>query len=203
MRTSIGSMTTMLAVGAVGLLGAAHQAKAGCGPDIGPSPGANPWLNGGSGLHSAVLSSADTLGRFLTISDSDAPAPSIVGLWKFAFTAKGNKGIPDGAPIDAGFVTWHADGTELMNSGRAPPTQSFCSGVYDSDGPGKYELNHWALSWDSTGTVFVGPANVREKIVLINANKYGGNFTITQYATDGKTVLAQVLGTVTATRITP
>lgn len=202
MRISIGSAMAVLAVGAVGLLGAAREANAGCGPDIGP--GTNPWLSEASGLHSAVFNSATAAGRFVTISDSDAAASlSIVGLWKFAFVAKGNKGIPDGAPIDAGFVTWHSDGTELMNSGRAPPTQSFCSGVYDSYGPGKYELNHWALSWDSTGTVFVGPANIREKVVLVNADKYGGTFSITQYATDGKTILAQVLGTVTATRITP
>ena len=200
MRISIGS--AILAVGAVGLLGAAREANAGCAPEI--SPGANPWMSDASGLHTAMFDSAMAGGRFLRVSDSDAAAsPSIVGLWKFAFVAKGNKGIPDGAPIDAGFVTWHADGTELMNSGRAPVTQSFCSGVYDSYGPGKYELNHWALSWDNTGTVFVGPANIREKVVLANANKYGGTFSITQYATDGKTVLAEVLGTVTATRITP
>ena len=66
--------------------------------------------------------------------DRDRDA-SIVGLWKFAFTAKGNSGNtapfnpPDGATLDAGYVQWHSDGTEIMNSGRDPASGSFCLGV--------------------------------------------------------------------------
>jgi hypothetical protein len=195
MRNSIGSVTAILAVGAVGLLGAAHEAHAGCGSGPGTSAGTNPFLNGAFGLHAAALTSASSGGRFLTISDSNAlPAAAIVGLWKFTFTV--------GTTVfDEGFVTWHADGTELMNSGKPPITSSFCMGAWEEYGPGKYSLNHWALSWDNTGTVFIGPTNIREKLVLVNANRYGGTFTIVQYATDGKTVLGNVAGNVTATRI--
>jgi hypothetical protein len=130
-------------------------------------------------------------------------AAAIVGLWKFSFVSKGSKGIPDGALIDAGYVTWHSDGTELMNSGRPPMTGSFCMGVWKPLGHDTFKLNHIALSWDPTGTVFVGPTNIRE-IVSVNRNgdSYTGTFTLDQYATDEKTVLAHVQGTVAATRVT-
>lgn len=127
----------------------------------------------------------------------------IVGLWKFSFISQGSKGIPDGAVIDAGYVTWHSDGTELMNSGRPPMTGSFCMGVWKHLGHDTFKLNHIALSWDSTGTVFVGPTNIRETVVVNRrGDSYTGKFTLDQYATDEKTVLAHVQGTVAATRVT-
>lgn len=140
----------------------------------------------------------------------------IVGLWQFTFVAKGNTppGPPDGATVDAGYVTWHSDGTELMNSGRAPTTGDFCMGVWKQVGRSTYELNHFALAWawdpstsatgpGTGGADFVGPANIREEVTLDRSrNSYQGTFTLVQYASDGKTVLATVTGTVTATRIT-
>jgi hypothetical protein len=139
-------------------------------------------------------------------SDMDAvaaPPAAIVGLWKIAFRAKGNKDIPDGTPIDDGYATWHADGTELMNSGRPPMTGSFCMGVWKQVGESTFRLNHIALSWDPTGTVFVGPTSIHETVTVNSTGRrYRGSFRITQYATDGTTVLAQVKGTIDATRIT-
>ena len=89
----------------------------------------------------------------------------------------------------AGFVTWHNDGTELTNSGREPLTGSFC-------------INHYALSWDPTGRVLIGPTNIRENVsVDARGNHYSGTFSIDQFATDEKTVLAHVGGAVSATRI--
>jgi hypothetical protein len=126
----------------------------------------------------------------------------IVGLWKSAFTAKGNSppGPPDGAPIDAGFVTWHNDGTELTNSGREPLTGSFCMGVWKQVGKATFKLNHYALSWDPTGRVLIGPTNIRENVTVdAGGNHYSGTFSIDQFATDEKTVLAHVVGTVSAT----
>jgi hypothetical protein len=146
----------------------------------------------------------DGLGGLIRTDYSEERAV-IVGLWKFAFTAKGNGagGPPDGAPIDAGYVTWHADGTELTNSGREPKTGSFCMGVWKQMGPSTFGLNHFALSWDSTGTVFIGPTNIRETVTVDHTgNHYTGTFSIVQYATDEKTVLGGVVGVVSATRIT-
>lgn len=128
----------------------------------------------------------------------------ITGLWQFTFTSKGNVGIPDGAQLDAGFVSWHADGTEIMNSGRAPMTSNFCLGVFRHTSVYGYKLNHYALSWDPTGTIFIGPTNIREQLQLgAGGDTYAGSVSITQFAPNGTTVLGRVTGTVSAKRITP
>ncbi len=143
-------------------------------------------------------------------SDRDSNQPAIVGLWKFAFTAT----TPFSGPFDAGYVQWHSDGTELMNSGRAPTTGSFCMGVWKQTGRSTYKLNHFALSWafdastpstgpGTGGADFVGPTNIREEIIVDKSgNSYKGNFILIQYEPDGTTVAATITGTVTATRIT-
>jgi hypothetical protein len=164
----------------------------------------------------------------------------ITGLWKFVFTAKGDTGphapsnalpLPDGTLVDAGFVTWHDDGTELMNSGRAPASGSFCMGVWKQVGARSYKLNHWALSWipdyqpnvthswsalpggiDEALNAF-GPTNIQETVTLTgNSNGYTGTFRLTQYVNDGtKTpindttsapVAFVIVGTLSATRVT-
>lgn len=128
----------------------------------------------------------------------------ITGMYTIAFTAEGNAHIPDGKVILGGLDTWHADGTELMNSNQSPLKQSFCMGVWTRTGPRDYRLNHWALLWTPTGTTYVGPAQVREYVRLSrDADSYTGNFVLIQYAPDGTTQLSKVLGTVTGTRIKP
>lgn len=65
----------------------------------------------------------------------------------------------------------------------------------------KYKLNHAAISWDSTGTVQVGAANIVEAVVLgPKGNVFSGTFTITQYDMSGN-VLASVARNITGTRI--
>jgi hypothetical protein len=65
----------------------------------------------------------------------------------------------------------------------------------------RYKLNHAAISWDSTGTVQVGAANIVENVGLApNGNSFSGTFTITQYDMNGN-VLATVSGNITGTRI--
>lgn len=143
---------------------------------------------------------------------------SIVGLWKFTFVAEGNSGNPapfnppDGATLDAGYVQWHSDGTEIMNSGRDPATGSFCLGVWKTTGPSKYKLNHFTLSWDATRSCssqpgstgcFEGPGNIREEVTVDHTgNHYDGVVTIDQYDPTGKTLLFELKGTVSGDRIT-
>jgi hypothetical protein len=166
---------------------------------------------------------------------------AITGLWKFVFTAEGNLApnappnalpFPDGTPVDAGFVTWHDDGTELMNSGRAPASGSFCMGVWKQVGRKSFKLNHWAISWipdyhpgqtqswsavpggiDETFKAF-GPTNIQETVALTNRDDgYTGKFRLTQYVNDGTSapisdvsaapVAFVILGNVSATRINP
>ncbi|MGH8212454.1 MAG: hypothetical protein ACREPP_04380 [Rhodanobacteraceae bacterium] len=143
--------------------------------------------------------------RSAIANDLQLRAP-ITGLYQFTMTAEGNGpgGPPDGTPIDFGYQAWHADGIEVATSGaRPPPSGDVCLGVWARTGPRAYELNHYGLSWDNTGTVYVGPANIRENVTLSsNGNSMSGNFNITQYAPDGSTVLGQVQGAYAATRVT-
>jgi hypothetical protein len=133
---------------------------------------------------------------------SDNDGVGITGLWKVKFVAHNSPGLPDGTVIDDGYATWHRDGTEIMNSGRPPITGNFCMGVWKLTRRSTYKLNHFALSWDPTGTNLIGPANIREEVVLgRSGNSYAGTFTIDQFDVDGN-VLAHVAGQVTATRIT-
>ena len=138
--------------------------------------------------------------RLLLVSDrrsgSGDDNASIVGFWKVQFV------LDDGSVLDDGYATWHSDGTELMNSGRPPMTGSFCMGVWRQTKSGPYKLNHFGLSWDSTGTVFVGPANIRETITVDPSGKtYRGLFTLDQFDTNGN-VLAHFAGKIIGVRIT-
>jgi hypothetical protein len=136
----------------------------------------------------------------LLVSDQSSD-DAIVGFWKVTFVAKGNAGIPDGTPIDAGYAQWHSDNTEILNSSRPPATGNFCLGVWKNVGRSHYQLNHFALSSNPDGTM-VGPANIREEVTLGRAgNAYTGTFTIDQFDSSGN-LLAHITGQVTATRIT-
>ncbi len=160
-------------------------------------------------------SSAFAGGHSSVESDFDEDA-SIVGLWQFVFTSKGNDVAPflihDGDPLDAGYAQWHSDRTEIMNSSRDPATSNFCLGTWKQVGNRTYKLNHFALSWDNTGKLctptggasscFVGPANIREEIVLDRrGDSYSGTVTIDQYDAANHWMF-RLTGTVSAHRIT-
>jgi hypothetical protein len=133
--------------------------------------------------------------------------PSIVGLWNIQLLSKGNTGhnppIPDGAVIDFGFNEWHGDGTELLNSGgHAPATENFCMGVWGQTGFLAFELNHFALSYDSTTGALTNVVNIREQTTLSpSGDSYTGTFTLDVYDTKGNH-LDHLGGTVAATRVT-
>lgn len=157
------------------------------------------YLPGPAAKPTAVVRPAS----FVLASHHTPDAAAIVGLWKFQFISENNPGIPDGTVIDNGLAAWHSDGTEIMNSGlRPPPTGNFCMGVWKQTGQSTYSLNHIGLSWDPTGTTFVGPANIRVRVTLNpNGNSYTGKFTIDQYDPNGN-LLVHLAGNVGALRIT-
>ena len=138
----------------------------------------------------------------VTANDREGDAAGIVGFWHVKFISKGSAGIPNGTEIDAGYSQWHSDGTEIMNSGgRSPITSSFCLGVWKQVADNKYKLNHFAASWDSTGSTLIGPANIKEDVTLDpDGNKFSGTFTIDQYDEDGNN-LAHVQGVINGVRI--
>lgn len=212
MNTWMKSMAA--AITCVGLAFSVQQAHAGCGlPDLqGMKPVA--YFNNGSdvkGVHSAVYIVGSD-GGALVRTDFGPFRPfdnaAITGLWRFTLTSDGQSPAP--APpanvlVDSGFVTWHDDGTELMNSGRAPVSGSFCMGVWKQTAAYTYKLNHWALSWiphyepgqtnswitnpdgSSVGGVdeafnYFGPTNIEETLTLSkDGNQYTGTFKLTQY----------------------
>src|ERR1700720_4032370 len=146
----------------------------------------------------------------LLVSEQDSNDP-IVGFWKVAFTSKGNEpNIPDGAPIDSGFVQWHSDGTEIMNSGRPPQNGDFCLGVGEKTGRSRYKLNHFALGnvIDPTNPTVIGPpggpTQIVEDIMLSrDGNHYVGMFTLDAYDTNHALLPGgHIIGVITATRIT-
>ena len=137
------------------------------------------------------------------------PRDLIVGLWKFSVTSQGNSalGIPDGAPLDFGFQTWHSDGTELTNSGMRPPvTGNFCQGVWKEGSDGTIYLNHWGLSWtfDTSTAVssYQGPGNIHEQLKIDRTGSIvTGTFAVDQYEPDGVTLIVHLTGTVAGTRV--
>ena len=135
--------------------------------------------------------------------DHDENDASIVGFWHQKLISQGSAGIPDGTVLDDGLGQWHSDGTEILNSNRATISGDFCVGVWEKVSPNTYKLNHFALPYDSTGTVFVGPVNLRAVVTLAAGGKqYKGTFTLDQYDPTGKTMTSSAQGVITGTRIT-
>ena len=162
----------------------------------------------GANLHRQSWKGSDGLqfGSLLRISDSRDP---IVGMWHVTLTAQGNEvGPPDGTPIDNALVTWHSDGTEIMNSARPPQDGDFCMGIWKKTGKSTYKLNHFA--WFSNDTANApsgignptGPGRLFEEITLSPDGKhYTGKFSAYAYDTSGNLVV-HVVGVIAATRIT-
>jgi hypothetical protein len=197
------SLATVVASGCIALI-IGSAANAGC-ADFGSVKPAS--TRGSLALFPGVhLMPASFMQTAATEDETTLPENNyaIVGLWKMTMTAKGNKAPKDGTPIDFGYQAWHSDGTELITSGSRPPsTGDVCQGVWERTSYHHYVLNHFGLSWDPTGTVFVGPANIKEDIVVDESkNHYAGTFEIIQYSTDEKTVLGEVKGVVTGDRVT-
>jgi len=95
---------------------------------------------------------------------------------------------------------WHSDGTEILNSSRAPETQSFCLGVWKKITPFHYRLNHFAISW-ANGNL-LGPGNIRENVILSHdGNSFTGTFTVDQYDQAGH-ILVHLVGQIEGKRIT-
>jgi hypothetical protein len=137
---------------------------------------------------------------------NDIPSP--VGMWNIQFISLGNGGhnppIPDGAQIDFGYNQLHSDGTEILNSGaHMPASQNFCLGVWARSGMFTYEVNHFALSYNTTTGALAAKVNIREQITLDpSGNQYTGTFTINIYDPTGQQQVDHIVGTIMATRVT-
>jgi hypothetical protein len=135
--------------------------------------------------------------------DDRRSEPTIVGTWKEHWISQGSEGIPDGTEIDAGYAQWHSDGTEINVSGlRAPLTGDVCLGEWVRTGARTYRMNHFGISYDSTGVNLVGPARIQQWLTLDQKGMTtSGRFTIDQYDESGN-LLAHIQGKVIGTRVT-
>jgi len=180
MKTKLGMVIAGLAMIIVAAM-LSPVASAGCGKVDKPGTGASLWQE----------PSRQT--------DSEDGDP-IVGFWRVNLVSKDNPGIPDGTVLDAGYSQWHSDGTEILNSSRAPETQSFCLGVWKKIRPFQYRLNHFTISW-ANGNL-LGPGNIRENVILSrDGNSFTGTFTIDQYDQAGN-ILVHLVGQIEGKRIT-
>ena len=138
--------------------------------------------------------------RALFLGEDEA---TMVGTWKEHWISEGSGGIPDGTEIDAGYAQWHNDGTEINVSGlRSPLTGNVCLGEWKKIGARSYQLNHFGISYDSTGLNLVGPARIQQWLTLDEkGNATSGKFTIDQWDESGN-LLAHIQGKVIGTRVT-
>jgi hypothetical protein len=149
-------------------------------------------------------------GRFQPTSDDGGwhEEAGIVGMWRFELVTPGPTGTP--VVVDVGYAQWHADGTEIQNSGlHAPITANFCLGVWKQIGRNSYKLNHFPLGWDPTGQNPANAIRLTETVELTDENHMKGTFTLKVYpwtTTDSLNVagpaVATVKGSLTATRVT-
>jgi len=141
-------------------------------------------------LHRQAWRSGEGTPTLRFVDEANDP---ITGLWQVTLSAGGNV-------IDHGFAQWHADGTEIMNSGRPAITGNFCLGTWKV-ADGHYTLNHYAISWDDTGLNPTGLVNIRETVTLRpNKDQFSGSFSITQYDVSG-TAVGGVSGQITGNRV--
>ena len=132
---------------------------------------------------------------YFQLASEDNPGNhAIVGMWSFNMTAGGFS--------DFGYQQWHSDGTELMNSGgRAPATENFCMGVWKQTAPSRYHLNHFALSYDSSGALNA-KVNIKEDVTLdASGTTYSGPFTLDVYDPHTNALLQHVAGQVSGHRV--
>jgi hypothetical protein len=196
---------TRLAVQGLAVAVLASKAIAGCG-DVSslqpPFQFASPQTGALAMRAPTALNPADRSG------DAMNNTANPVGMWNFQFISQGNGShnppIPDGANVDFGYIQWHSDGTEIMNSGtHAPSTQNFCLGVWVRTGMFTYEVNHFALSYDATSGALVNKINIREQVTLDpSGNQYTGTFTIDIYNATATQMVDHLAGTIAATRVT-
>jgi hypothetical protein len=122
---------------------------------------------------------------------------SIVGMWSFKQTV-------GSTVVDFGFQQWHSDGTEFMNSGtRAPATQNYCMGVWRETSPGRYHLNHLAISYDNSGVHNANVTITEDVGVDRSGMSYSGTFSIDVHDPVSNAVVQHVAGQVTAQRVLP
>src|SRR6202142_1064989 len=137
---------------------------------------------------------------------------SIVGLWHVNYTAETESGAPIFPPVPFPFAeslkTWHADGTEFEEAFFPPSGGNICFGVWKDLGDGRVKLHHIGLMYDATtGQVSNIFTQDEKDKVAPDGKSYTGTFDFKLWppsfaAVGVGTPIAEVTGTIAATRIT-
>src|SRR5579883_865540 len=214
MKSSLRLLSAALILGTGGLF-ALNPAHAGCGfvPAVKPSAWDSTEQTGVP-LRQAVYSPGSGP-RFLPVADDAGHGlggwnyeSGIVGMWRFQMVTTAPNGTS--ALVDDGYAQWHADGTEIQNSGlHAPKTSNFCLGVWKQTGPDTYRLNHFPMAWDATGDNPSNPIQLTMSVKLVDHDHFAGTYTLKVYTWDGTELtnasgppVAVIKGTVSAVRVT-
>jgi hypothetical protein len=206
MTKTLRTMTTTLGL-AVIAAALAPIAALGCDSMPGTPPAASPGSQAPYLIQAAYRPAQSVLA-----SDGGASNTSIVGMWAVNFVAENNPaGPPNGTLVDWGYVQWHSDGTEIMNSGGHEG--AFCMGVWAQTGPSAYKVNHYALPFDATTGLLTNYVRLHEQVTVDSTgNHYFGTFTIDLYSPGAPDLrelidpsgppVASVTGIISAQRIT-
>jgi hypothetical protein len=143
--------------------------------------------------------------------DSNGHA-SIVGLWHVNYTAETESGAPIFPPVPFAFAeslkTWHADGIEFEQAFFPPVGGNICFGVWKDLGDGHVKLHHIGIMFDATtGQVSNIFTQDEKDKVSADGKTYTGTLDFKLWppsfaAVGVGTPIAEVTGTVSATRIT-
>jgi hypothetical protein len=89
-----------------------------------------------------------------------------------------------------------------MSPAYAPLRGDICLGEWIKTGPRIYRMNHFGISYDSTGLNLVGVARIQQWLTLDQKGMAtSGIFTIDQWDESGN-LLAHIQGKVIGTRVT-
>jgi hypothetical protein len=139
---------------------------------------------------------------------------TIVGLWHVNYTGNSDDNFPPGGPYPPtpfpfleSFKTWHADGTEFENAFLPPAGGNVCYGVWKDLGKGTVKLHHIGLMFNSDGSLAAIFTNDEKNTVAYDGKTYKGIFDFKLWppsydAVDAGKPIAEVKGTIIATRIT-
>ena len=130
--------------------------------------------------------------------EADFEGPSIVGLWSVSLVAGGNQ-------VDWGYAEWHADGTEIMNSGgHTPASGNFCLGVWRQSGPNSFHLKHFPLAYNPATGALAAKIILTEDVSLDRGGQsFVGSFSEDIYDPTGTTLEQHVAGAITGHRVLP
>ena len=195
-RRTVRTRGIVIGLAALAVVGLASSARASCSDDLGKRLRSGSLRPSSYSGQSEFTSGPGIILASFARNDRDDPGkdPSIVGLWRVAFTVGGQI-------VDEGFDVWTSDGTEILNDTVAPSTGNVCLGVYQQTARRTYKLKHPSWTYDANG-LLTGTAIIGELVRIDRDGRtFSGTTTLDVYDLDNN-LLFHGEGEITAKRIT-